>query len=147
MFNVANKMVNDKDEASDIVQEVFIALYQKTVKGKVIEYPKSWLYRATLNKCIDTTRAKQKFLKIDDTTVNEKSDEENNEKEKHELVTQALNSLLPKERALAILYSEGLSYKEISEISGIKFTSVGKTLTRTLEKLGIQLKKIEHELH
>lgn len=140
-------MLNSKDEASDVVQEVFIYLYQKTEKGLVIEYPKSWLYRATLNKCIDTTRSKKKFLKIEDTSINDKAEEENEEKEKRELITKALNSLFPKEKALAILYSEGLSYKEISEITGIKFTSVGKTLTRTLEKLGKQIKKIEHELH
>lgn len=140
-------MLNNRDEASDVVQEVFIYFYQKTENGLVVEFPKSWLYRATLNKCIDVSRVKQKFLKIEETAITEKFEEENIEKEKNEVVTKAINFLLPKERALAILYSEGLSYKEISEITGIKFTSVGKTLTRTLEKLGKQLKKFEHELY
>lgn len=140
-------MLNSTDEAADVVQEVFIYLYQKTEKGLILEYPKSWLYRATLNKCIDVVRVKQKFLKIEDTAVKDKAEEENEENEKRELVRKALKNLKPKDRALAILYGEGLSYKEISEITGIRFTSVGKTLTRTLEKLGIQLKKFEHELH
>lgn len=140
-------MLNSTDEAADVVQEVFIYLYQKTEKGLILEYPKSWLYRATLNKCIDVVRVKQKFLKIEDTAVKDKAEDENEENEKRELVRKALKNLKPKDRALAILYGEGLSYKEISEITGIRFTSVGKTLSRTLEKLGIQLKKFEHELH
>jgi DNA-directed RNA polymerase specialized sigma24 family protein len=36
---------------------------------------------------------------------------------------------------LLTLYSEDFSYKEIAEITGIKFSSVGKTLARALKKL------------
>lgn len=147
LFNAANKMVNDKDEAADIVQEVFIALYYKTEKGLMVEYPKSWLYRATLNKCIDATKSKKRFLKIEHSNIMEKADEENHETEKREIVKKALNKLSPKEKSIAVLYGEGLSYKEIAEITGIKITSVGKTLTRTLEKLAEYLKKSAYELH
>lgn len=147
MFNVANKMVNDKDVSADIVQEVFVSLYQKMERKKSIEYPKSWLYRAVLNKCIDQSRTRRKFISIEQSNVNEQSEEESHEKEQRELISKALKRLTAKERALAVLYSEGLSYKEISDVTGIKFTSVGKTLTRTLEKLGNHLKKIEHELY
>ena len=140
-------MVNDKDEAADIVQEVFVSLYQKMERKKKIEYPKSWLYRAVINKCIDSMQANRKFLRIEQSNANEKPEEVNNDKEQREVISEALNKLLPNERALAVLYSEGLSYKEISDVTGIKFTSVGKTLSRTLEKLGNHLKKYEHELY
>ena len=140
-------MVNDKDEAADIVQEVFIALFQKTEKGLVVEYPKSWLYRATLNKCIDATKSKKRFLKIEHSNIMEKADEENHETGKHELVNKALNKLSTKEKSIAVLYSAGLSYKEIAEVTGMKFTSVGKTITRTLEKLADHLKNSAYELH
>jgi len=46
-----------------------------------------------------------------------------------------------KERIILILYSEGLSYKEIAEASGIPLSSVGTTLVRALFKL----KKLYHE--
>lgn len=139
-------MVNDKDIASDIVQEVFIYLYQKMEKGVYIQFPKSWLYRATVNKCIDESRRKTKFLKIEDSNIEEKADNDNNA-EKHEAIHKALSKLTAKERSLAILYSEGLNYKEMAEITGIKNTSVGKTLARTLEKLGNYLKINQDELH
>ncbi|WP_082326538.1 RNA polymerase sigma factor [Sunxiuqinia dokdonensis] len=53
VFRVAIKMLGDADEAADIVQEVFLTLFQTMDKGTVVEYPRSWLYRMTLNKCID----------------------------------------------------------------------------------------------
>jgi len=58
-----------------------------------------------------------------------------------------LKRLTKDESVLAILYSEGCSYKEIAEITGIRLTSVGKTLSRTLMKLGNELKKMKYELY
>lgn len=40
-----------------------------------------------------------------------------------------------KEQSMIVLYSEGYSYKEIAEITEINFNSVGKTLSRILDKL------------
>ena len=62
------------------------------------------------------------------------------------MVQAALSSLNPHERALMVLYSEGMSYKEIAESTGMRFSSVGKTLSRTLEKLENELKKQKYEL-
>jgi DNA-directed RNA polymerase specialized sigma24 family protein len=50
-----------------------------------------------------------------------------------------MQRLKMKERMLLTLYSENFSYKEISEISGVKMTSVGKSIARGLEKLRIIL--------
>jgi RNA polymerase sigma-70 factor (ECF subfamily) len=46
-----------------------------------------------------------------------------------------LSLLSEKEQVLVSLYSEGMSYKELAEISGLRFTSVGTTLSRALTKL------------
>ena len=43
--------------------------------------------------------------------------------------------LSEKEQTLVVLYSEGYSYKEIAEMTGRNFHSVGKTLSRTLDKI------------
>jgi len=55
-------------------------------------------------------------------------------------LNQVLDKLKPDERFLVVLYSEGLSYKEMAEVTEIKFTSVGKTLSRILKKIEIELK-------
>ena len=143
MYRVAMKMINDSDSVSDIVQDVFIYFYEKIKQGKKIEYPKSWLYRVTVNKCIDFIKQNSKFeslnTNIEFIDIKEKLD-------KSKIIQQALLKLKPTERSLVILYSEGLSYKELAEATEIKFSSIGKTLSRTLNKLKVELKKKEDEL-
>lgn len=147
IFNVVHKMVPNKDDASDLVQDVFINLYQKIENGTIIEYPRSWLYKVTVNKCIDFSKKRQKYERIE--TASQLKDENTSYEidEKQIIIRVALSKLRSDERVLAILYSEGLSYREISEVTGIRFSSVGKTLSRTLTKLGNELKKFQHDLY
>lgn len=51
-----------------------------------------------------------------------------------------IDKLDTKEKSVIVLYSEGYSYKEMAEITGIKFTSIGKTLERIIDKLKKQAK-------
>lgn len=146
IYNVARKMVSDKEDTSDLVQEVFIKLYQNLEKKVVIEHPVSWLYKVTINRCIDYTKKHQRYEKIELYT-NIEEDHSSDPEEKQAIIRLAMTRLKEEERVLAILYSEGLSYKEIAEITGMRFTSVGKTLSRTLEKLGNELKNLKYDLY
>ncbi len=147
MYCVALNMINDRDAVCDIIQDIFIYYHRISQNGKKINKPKSWLMRATINKCIDYLKYQKKYLKIESIEpipIIEDSIVKNQEKE---IIEQALSRLKPKEKTLAILYSEGLSYREISEVSGIKFSSVGKTLSRTIKKLDEILKKMDYEMY
>jgi RNA polymerase sigma factor (sigma-70 family) len=147
IFNVVHKMVPDKDDASDLVQEVFINLYQSLKNSAKIEYPRSWLYKVTVNRCIDFARKKPKYEKIELCSNLKEEDNSPEINEKETIIRLAMAKLKKDESVLAILYSEGLSYKEIAEITGLRFSSVGKTLSRTLKKLGNEIKKFEYELY
>ncbi len=147
MHRVAKRMVSDSDVVSDIVQDVFIYLYEKLNNGKEILYPKSWLYRATSNKCVDFLKRQKRFQNSDILNNRTTEDKSNELLETNLIVYNALAKLRPQEKALAVLYSEGLSYKEIAEATGIKFSSIGKKLSRTLKKLENELKDQRHELY
>jgi len=147
IFNVVHKMVHNSDDTSDIVQEIFIHLYRHLEKGTVIEFPRSWLYKVAVNKCIDFSKKEKKHEKMDSAVFIRTEDNGFETNEKQALIKIALDKLKTDERMLAILYSEGLSYKEIAEVSGIRFSSIGKTLSRTLTKLGVELKKLQYELY
>ena len=147
MFRVAKKMVGNCDDASDIVQEVFIYLYDKLNRGSEVQHPRSWLYRATTNKCYDNLRSQKHFQNIESVRNIKNEDEIQDVQEMKAAIQFVLSKLNPQERALAVLYSEGLSYKELAESTGIKFTSVGKMLSRTLKKLGKEFKNQEYALY
>lgn len=147
MFHVAQKMVGDGEVVADIVQEVFVYLYERINAGKEVQFPKSWLYRATINRCVDYLNKQKRFKSLDYMADFKVEDDSIEKKETNAMVQVALTKLKPQEKALVVLYSEGLSYKEISEVSGIKFTSIGKMLSRTLKKLEQELKTRHHELY
>lgn len=134
------------DAANDIVQDVFMDFFQKTKNGVHIKHPKSYLYRSALNKCIDEQRKTRKFA---DQQYHEETTDGRHDYEKQEIrecIRHCLSNLERRDRELALLYSEGLSYKEMSEITEIPLTSIGKTLARALKKLEKELKTKGYEL-
>jgi len=147
MHRVAFKMIGDKDDASDIVQDVFIDCFQKLRNGLVLDNAKSWLYKVTYIKCIDHFRRQQRLHEIKLMKDIEIDDKQNDNQEMKTVIKKALSKLNPQEKVLAVLYSEGLSYKEMESATGIKFSSIGKTLSRTLKKLGKELNNQRYEMY
>jgi len=147
MYRVAKKMVGNSCEVSDIIQEIFIDLFNKLNDGNIINQPNRWLYRATINKCIDNKRKRKEFQSIESIS-NLKSEQDIIEN--HEMtnaVNLAISKLRPQEKMLVVSYSEGLTYKEIAEATGIKFSSIGKKLSRTLKKIEKELKIQRYEMY
>lgn len=144
IYRYALKMIGNDSYASDIVQESFILLYTKLKKGEVITNRKSWLFKVANNKCIDHFRA-HKSEKLESDIVIASESYDNNEK--HQIIRDAIDKLKKRDKILVTLYSENLSYKEISDVTGIKFSSVGKLLSRALAKLEKELKNKSYELY
>jgi RNA polymerase sigma-70 factor (ECF subfamily) len=147
MFRVATRMVGDREDVSDIIQEIFIDFFNKTNNGNLIQHPKSWLYRATMNKCIDNQRNRKRFQNLESLVEYKSEPAIADNQEIKDAITFVISKLKPQEKILATVYSEGLSYKEIAEVTGIKFSSIGKMLSRTLKKMEKELKKQRYELY
>lgn len=147
MFRLALKISGSSDNASDIVQEVFISLFDNLRNGNQILYPGTWLYKTTLNKCCDYLRKQKKFTPAEYIADEEMEEVTFEADEKTGIIKQALMQLTDKERTIMKLYSEGLSYREISKLSGIKMTSVGKTISRILDKMEKKLKRCGYEMY
>ena len=147
MFGIAFKMINDRDVSSDIVQEVFVYYFEKLQEKHGVKHLQSWLVRATNNKCVDYLKGRKKFAPL--SAVDDQADEEAGFEiqQSDEILKKAIAKLKPMEIKLITLYSEGYSYKEIAQIAEIKFSSVGKTLSRTLLKLKEILKQLNYEMY
>jgi RNA polymerase sigma-70 factor (ECF subfamily) len=124
-------MLQDTEGAKDVVQDVFTAYYFAMSNEKVIRDTKNWLVRSTINKGIDYKRKAARTVTMEkplpetgEQTLDEASD-----------ILNAIAHLNEKEQTLVVLYSEGYSYKEIAEMTGRNLPSIGKTLSRILDKL------------
>ena len=135
LFRIAAKMLCDTDAARDIIHDVFMAYYFVLNDKKVIKDSKTWLIRCTINKGVDFLRKTKKTVS-DGNIVKENNAIQSIDNQLDLIsISNLISKLDAKDQSLVVLYSEGYSYKEIAEITGINFNSVGKTLSRILEKL------------
>ena len=131
LFRIAAKMLPDPESAKDVVQDVFSAYYFAMNNEKVIRDTKNWLVRSTINKGIDYKRKSARTVAMENPlpeTTEGSLDEASD-------ILNAIAHLNEKEQTLVVLYSEGYSYKEIAEMTGRNFPSIGKTLSRILDKI------------
>ncbi len=144
VYRLANRMVKDEDISKDITQEVFIKLYEAIHDGQHFLKIQSWLYRVTVNSCYNHHRnIRKKGKSVENSQLQSEIESEVSfiEQDESQRIRDLMLRLKVKEQLILSLYSDGMSYKEIAEASGIPFNSVGTTLTRALTKL----KKLHHD--
>jgi RNA polymerase sigma-70 factor (ECF subfamily) len=137
VYRIAYSVVRQREDALDIVQEVFIKLFRsiKNFKGRSLFY--TYLYRMVMNMAIDHARkrGKKNISSLDEEGSFEPSDgvEKGPErillqKELEERVKLAMDKL-PAEQKAAIIFRdvEGLSYQEMAEAMGC---SIGTVMSR-----------------
>ena len=135
LFRIAAKMLCDTDAARDIIHDVFMAYYFVLNDKKVIKDTKNWLIRCTINKGVDFLRKTKKTVS-DGNIVKENNAIQSIDNQLDLIsISNLISKLDAKDQSLVVLYSEGYSYKEIADITNMNFNSVGKTLSRILEKL------------
>jgi RNA polymerase sigma-70 factor (ECF subfamily) len=137
VYRIAYGVVRQREEALDIVQEVFIKLFHsiKNFKGKSHFY--TYLYRMVMNTAIDHARktGKQIISSLDEEGSFQPSDDLEKgperillQKELEERVKSAMDKLPAEQRAALIFRDvEGLSYQEMAESMGC---SIGTVMSR-----------------
>ena len=137
VYRIAYGVVRQREDALDIVQEVFIKLFRsiKNFQGRSHFY--TYLYRMVMNTAIDHTRKLGKKIasSLDEEGSFEPSDGAEKgpervflQKELEERVKRAMDKL-PAEQKAALIFRdmEGLSYQEMAEAMGC---SIGTVMSR-----------------
>jgi RNA polymerase sigma-70 factor (ECF subfamily) len=137
VYRIAYGVVRQREEALDIVQEVFIKLFRSIHQFRGRSQFYTYLYRMTMNTSIDHTRKMKKAppLSMDEEEGFQLSDDAErrpdrilDHKELEEKVKWAMDQLSPDQKAALIFREvEGLSYQEIAEVTG---SSIGTVMSR-----------------
>ncbi|HNW23526.1 MAG TPA: RNA polymerase sigma factor [Candidatus Dojkabacteria bacterium] len=138
-----------KEDAEDILQEVFIKAY-KNINGYDSKYSfSSWIYRIAHNEAISFLRKQKRSIEssndmdIFDTLPSDESIEDNFlvELRKKE-VRKILKMLEPKYREPLILrYFEDMEYNEISDILHISIGNVSSLINRGKKKFKVLVQR------
>ena len=151
VFNVALRVVNNREDAMEVSQEVFMIIHNK-LKGFRFESSfKTWVYRITANTAINFAKknSRAKTVPFEESYGEGAvlSDVQANMDQEHqsELVDRLLGELNPDQRACVVLRDiQGLSYEEIAQALNININTVRSRLKRSREKL-MNLKRVDYE--
>ncbi len=122
----ARRMTGNHLDADEIVQEVLLVLYKKLKDFQFKSSLYTWIYRITSTRTINYLKKKKirQIFSIDDEAGSKLSFSEDvvkniEDKERLERVEKALQKVPSKQREVFLFrVYEGLSYEEISEITG-----------------------------
>lgn len=150
LYRYVYHMVRDKEDAQDIVQDVFIKIL--TVKGiDNIKNIKSYMYKLTYNYTVDFLRRKNrfKFIKMTFEGNTLSAEQEYLNRNVNPYIEEALNILNYEERTIFLLRTlEEMDYASMSEILDLKEATVRKKYERARKKLKAFLeRKKESEIH
>ena len=134
MYRTALAILGGKADAEDIVQDVFVKLFEKQPHFESVEHETAWLIRVTVNHCKNYLRLHwwKKTVPLLD-IYPAQTDEQRN-------ILQSVLVLPSKYRTVIhLFYYEGYSTKEIAEITEQKDSTVREQLTRARRMLKISL--------
>ncbi len=147
LLRYAARLLNNSASAQDVVQNVFVKLFRHWKKGT---HPspqiKSWLYRVTHNEAIDHMRRESRLRLLHKKHAEERAihcpDGAHCPQldERRAVVLGLLGRLHPREQQVVLLrLEEGLSYREISRVTGRSEGNVGNVLHHAVRKLSSAL--------
>ena len=140
MFNTAYRIVNNFDDAEDVMQEAFIKAFDKIDNYKAKSTFGSWLKKIVVNQSIYFIRKNKKFkilgLEYIDNYVEEKPNEIDISKIQAKKVLNAVSELKDNYRIIiSLYYIEGYDFEEIQQIMQISYANARTMLSRAKVKL------------
>lgn len=133
-------------DAEEIVQDVFLALYQHLVRGKSQTSLSGWLFQVAHNLSLKrrlavsrmpensrTTEAGKEHAEVADSNPN--PEDQLVFRQRQDRLRSVVLALPETDRECLYLRVEGLRYREISDVLGISIGSIANSLARSLARL------------
>jgi RNA polymerase sigma-70 factor (ECF subfamily) len=130
-------------DGEEVLQEVFLALFQHLRRGRPRTNLKGWVFRTTHNLGLKRRRRIHQSLasSIDVESFAQPADERPNPEEllkAHQTygrMRAILNALPERDRSCLSLRAEGLTYREIADVLSISLGAVSVSIQRSLSRL------------
>jgi RNA polymerase sigma-70 factor (ECF subfamily) len=152
VFSVALNFFGGNEQiAKDITQQVFLKMFTSLENFRGDAEITTWLYRVTVNACVDEQRKARRFVFLADIfgefRAGKTQDEKVERRELSDEVQKAVATLKTKFRLPILLkYSEGLSYEEIAKILECSTGTIASRLNRGHKMLAQKLRHLENEI-
>lgn len=135
IYTVCLMFSKDSNEVNDLFQEVLINLWNgfKSFEGK--SKIETWVWKVSFNTCISQERKKKRTSPIPLTMGMDLFNDSDNDTKQVKMLYDRIHRLKPFDRAIVLLWLEGMPYEEIAAIVGITVKNVSVRLYRIKEEL------------
>lgn len=144
VLSVARRMLGDDTEAEDVAQDVFLRLWRQADRWEGGRAQVStWLYRVTVNSCIDRLRSRREETVEELPEVSREATQQQSleEDDLQDYVEMALQGLPERQRmALVLFHYESLSMTAVAEAMDASVEAVESLLARGRRTLKKNLK-------
>lgn len=139
IYKVVNAYTDNKEDKEDLLQEIWLQLWLSFPLFRSQSKVSTWMYQVALNTTLTyTKKASIRNKHLSDAPIWD--DDKQVQHEQERLLWELIRSLPKADKALILLYIDGISYKEISEITGESESNVGVKLNRIRQKMKNDLK-------
>ena len=152
VYNVAFRVVNNREDALEVAQEVFMIIHDKLKDFRFESSFKTWVYRITANYAINFAKknSRAKTVPFEESfgegAVLSDAQTQMDQEHQSQLVENLLGELNPDQRACVVLRDiQGLSYEEIAQALNININTVRSRLKRSREKFLSLKGKVDYE--
>ncbi len=139
IYRVCYRFVENRDDAKDLAQEIFIKAFEHLPSFRRESSLKTWLYRIAMNHCINHVKKhSHEFVEVNEFTgsVPPSIQKRLEDEEQRALFHRLVKRLPPKQKAiLEMRVNEQLSYDEIARMSGRSVSTIKASVFFALEKL------------
>ena len=135
IYTVCFMFSKDSEEVNDLFQEVLINIWQGLPSFKGQSKMETWIWRISLNTCISCERKKKKNATVPLTMDVDFLEDKDVEAQQVRMLYDRVHRLKPFDRAIVLLWLEGIAYDEIAAIVGITTSNVATRLFRIREQL------------
>src|SRR5213080_1474094 len=139
IYRVCYRFVENRDDALDLAQDVFVKAFEHLPSFRRESRFKTWLYRIAINHCLNHVKKhSQQFVEVTEFTVSVRPAIQHHleHEEQRAHFRRLVKRLPPKQKAiLELRINEQLSYEEIAQISGRSVSTIKASVFFALEKL------------
>lgn len=156
VYNLSLQYLQHVEEAEEITQDVFVSVHRNIQKFEEQSSYSTWIYRITVNKCLDYLKAKKrkkrfayiqslfnsegKFIQVVDECSHPGIQLEH--KEAYQALFSAINSLSENQKTVLILHKiEQLPQQRVAEIMGLSPKAVESLVQRAKSNLQKKLNR------
>ena len=139
ILKIARAYTVNMADKEDLINDIALELWKSFRRFKGDSKVSTWIYRVALNTSMNykRKREKDKLFFPDDLNqfqnrelINDPPDSSNSD-----ILYQCIDELNQLNKAIILLYLDGNSHDEISEITGISKTNVGTRISRIKEQI------------